>query len=476
MIIFSLILKAMSRNFVMRSEAARVRHLFYAISLLIVCFVFIVFAVSHFATLKRQSDETLAMFKELMLDATKRYLKDTVSRTLADIDLERRLVRQELGVTPGDAEAERRADETAKARMMVRIRETRLQKNGYLWVNEILDFSGGPAYARRLVHGYLRETEGTFLSTVDEPGYDASPFRRELEGVRESGETYFSYYFSKPGELIPSPKLSYAALYPDFSWIVATGAYLDDIDDAMLRERRRFEANLNERAASSVTSLLLALLSVVVLVVVVDQVTSKYIKASYERILSTEKALREEKRKVENAYSLMKELAERDELTGLRNRRSGMNRLQIESARAKRSGSPFCVAIGDIDFFKNFNDAYGHDTGDKVLQRVAATMESELRLEDMAARWGGEEFLVLLSGDELKAATEALDRIRLAVSSQSIAAKGARLRVSVTFGVAEYVAGERHEDLIARADAAMYTGKAAGRDVVVAAEPPLTGL
>jgi len=82
----------------------------------------------------------------------------------------------------------------------------------------------------------------------------------------------------------------------------------------------------------------------------------------------------------------------------------------------------------------------------------------------------------LLSGDGLKAATEALDRIRLTVSSQSIEAKGARLRVSVTFGVAEYVAGERPEDLIARADAAMYKGKAAGRDVVVAAEPPLTGL
>jgi len=460
----------------MRSEAAKVRHIFYAISLLIVCFVFIVFAASHFATLKRQNDEALAELKKLLIDTTKAYLKDTVSRTLADIDLERRLARQELGVTPGDAEAERRADEMAKARMMVRIRETRLQKNGYLWVNEILDFSGGPAYARRLVHGYLRETEGTFLSTVDEPGYDASPYRRELEGIQDSGEAYFTYYFNKPGELIPSPKLSYAALYDDFSWIVATGAYLDDIDEAVVREQRRFEANLNERAASSVASLFLALLSVIVLVVVVDQVTSKYINASYERILSTEKALREEKQKVERAYSLMKELAERDELTGLRNRRSGMNRLQIESARAKRSGSPFCLAIGDIDFFKNFNDAYGHDTGDKVLERVATTLEGGLRLEDMAARWGGEEFLVLLSGDGLKAATEALDRIRLTVSSQSIEAKGARLRVSVTFGVAEYVAGERPEDLIARADAAMYKGKAAGRDVVVAAEPPLTGL
>lgn len=476
MIYFSLIFTVMRQSVVMRSEAARVRRIFYAISLLIVCFVFIVFATSHFATLKRQSDEALVELKKLMIDTTKAYLKDTVSRTLADIDLERRLVRQELGVTPGDAEAERRADDIVKARVMVRIRETRLQKNGYLWVNEILDFSGGPAYARRLVHGYLRETEGTFLTTIDEPGYDASPYRRELEGIRDSGEAYFSYYFSKPGELIPSPKLSYAALYADFSWIVATGAYLDDIDEAMLREQRRFEANLNERAASSVASLLLALLSVVVLVVVVDQVTSKYINASYERILSTEKALREEKQKVERAYSLMKELAERDELTGLRNRRSGMNRLQIESARAKRSGSPFCVAIGDIDFFKSFNDAYGHDTGDKVLERVAATMEGGLRLEDMAARWGGEEFLVLLSGDGLRAAAEALDRIRLAVSSQYIEAKGASLRVSVTFGVAEYVACERPEDLIARADAAMYKGKAAGRDVVVAAEPPLTGL
>jgi len=459
----------------MQAEASEIRRVYYYVSLSLVVFIFIVFAGSHFASLKRQNDETVARLEAAFLDSTKTYLKDAVARTIADIDLERRLVRRELGVIPGDAEAERRADEIARARMTVRIRETRLKDNGYLWVNEVLDFSGGAAYARRLVHGALPETEGIVLSTEDRgSGFEA--YREQLDGILKDGEAFTRYYFAKPGEQIPSLKLSYARLYPDFSWVVATGAYLDDLDRAVAIERKQSEANLNERAASSVTGLFLALLSVIALVIIVDQVTAKTVNASYERILSTEKALREEKRKVEDAYSLMKELADRDELTGLRNRRSGTNRLRIESARAKRSASPFCVAIGDIDFFKTFNDAYGHVTGDQVLMMVAATMESELRLEDMAARWGGEEFLILLSGDGLRAAMEALDRIRLAISSQSIESKGARLRVSMTFGVAEYVAGEQPEDLIARADAAMYTGKAAGRDVVVAAEPPLTGL
>jgi diguanylate cyclase (GGDEF)-like protein len=456
----------------MQTEASKVRRVYYYISLVLVVFVFIVFASSHFAALKRQEDETVARLEATVLNTTKAYLKDAVDRTISEIDLERRLVREEMGVTPGDAEAERRADEIVRSRMIVRIRETRLKDNGYLWVNEVVDFAGGPRYARRLVHGFLPETEGMMLSTeVIENG--SNPYLAELEGVVRDGETYTSYYFAKPGEQIPSPKLSYARLYPDFSWIVATGAYLDDLDKVVAIERKLAEANHNERAASSVFSLLLALLSVVVLVIVVDQVTSKTIAASYKRILATEKALREEKHKVEEAYSLMKELAERDELTGLRNRRSGMNRLMIEAARANRSASPFCVAIGDIDLFKAFNDTYGHGSGDKVLKKAAATMENKLRLEDMAARWGGEEFLLLLSGDDLSAAMEATDRIRLAVSTEYLEAKGAKIRISMTFGVAEYVKDERPEDLIARADAAMYRGKAAGRDVVVAAEPPM---
>ncbi len=455
-----------------RSEAAKVRRTFYSISLLIVIVVFIVFTTSHFTSLKRQNDESFKRLEELMVTMTKVYLKDTVSRTLADIDLERKMIRLDLQVAAGDAEAESRADELVKARSIVRIRETRLKEDGYLWASELLTPAGGRDYARRIAHGRYPDSEGTLLSTEASSGLNASQYREELDGLLADGEVYYTYYPPKKGEPLPSRMLVYAALYPDFSWIVATGVYIDDIERTILLERKIAEADLEANAASSITTLVLALLAVLGLVIAVDQATARVIAASYERITATEKALRVEKARVEEAYSMMKELAERDELTGLRNRRSGANRLALENARSSRSSAPFCVAIGDIDHFKAFNDLHGHETGDLVLKHVAGAVERSVSMEDMAARWGGEEFLILLLGDSLPAALEASDRIRKAVSAEAVTVGTERLHISMTIGVAEFAKGEPIDELIARADAAMYKGKAAGRDIVVAAPPP----
>ncbi|HPE89083.1 MAG TPA: sensor domain-containing diguanylate cyclase [Spirochaetia bacterium] len=455
-----------------RSEAAKVRRTFYSISLLIIVVVFIVFATSHFTSLKRQNDDNFTRLEEFLVSVTKTCLKDTVSRTLADIDLERRIIRRDQNVAEGDVVAEERADELAKARAIVKIRETRLKQDGYLWAIELLDPAGGKDYARLLAHGREPDTEGMLLSTDEASGLNASQYRLELDGILRDGEAFYTYYAPKAGEKLPSPMLVYAALYPDFSWIVATGVYTDDIESTILKERKVAEAALEDNAASSITTLVLALLAVLGLVIAVDQATARVIAASYERITATEKELRVEKTRVEEAYSMMKELAERDELTGLRNRRSGLNRLNLETARSTRSGTPFCVAIGDIDHFKPFNDLHGHETGDLVLRRVSGAIERSVRLEDMAARWGGEEFLILLSGDSLAAALEACDRIRKAVSAEAVAVGSAQLHISMTIGVAEFSKGESIDELVARADAAMYKGKAAGRDIVVAAPPP----
>lgn len=452
-------------------EAARVRRTYYFITLVLVAGFSSAFIVSHYSILKKQNDDAIARLEDAILKSTKEYLKDAIDRTMADIDLERRLVREELGVKPGDPEAEREADAIARKRMTVRIREARLKNDGYIWINEVLDFKGGPGYAKRLVHRFLIDTEGMLLSTETRDAAGTSSYRVELDGILADGEIYHTYYFAKPGEQLPSLKLSYAKLYPDFSWIVATGVYLDDLERIVEYEKSVAKANIRDQAASSIAGYMLALLNVVILILLVDKLTSRTINSSYERIMTTENALREEKRKVEEAYALMKDLAERDELTGLRNRRSAIGRLTIEEARAKRTGLPFCLAIGDIDHFKAFNDRYGHNTGDAVLQAASSAIEKSVRLEDVAARWGGEEFLVLLSGDRLREAMEAADRIRMAVGAEAVVANGETLRVTITFGVAEYAPDGTIEELIARADAAMYQGKKAGRDTVVAAPP-----
>jgi len=458
----------------MHAEAARIRRGYYIVTLVLVVGLALAFTVSHYSVLKRADSEGVARLRETITEMTKGFLEASIQRTIADIDLERVLARKELRVAPGDAVAEARADAVAKERVKTRIRETRLGADGYIWVHEILDFDGGPNYARRLVHRFLLETEGDLLST--EPRDGDFPYLAELESIKRDGEAFNTYYFPRPGEQLPALKLSFSRLYPDFSWVIGTGIFLDDVERIVSYETELAEANIRSEAASSVTAFLFAIGGVLAIVFAVDRVTGRAIRESYERIQTTEQALRDEKRKVEEAYALMKNLAERDELTGLRNRRSGMNRLTIEAARAKRSGAPFCVAIGDIDHFKAFNDKYGHETGDLVLKNVAAAIESGVRLEDMAARWGGEEFLILFSEDDLAGAIEAAERIRVAVSSCEAQAEGTELCVTITLGLAQFDPDESVEDLIARADEAMYKGKAAGRDTVVASPPPLSRL
>ncbi len=462
----------MKRQSLVHSEAVRIRRGYYIITAIALSGLALAFGITHFSALQRQNEAAIARLEDAVTKLTMGYLREQVERTIQSIDIERALVREELGVRPGDAEGERRADGLAKARLIPRIRETRLADDGYLWIHELLKPEGGYGYARRLVHRFLVSTEGALLSTESPQAKDAFPYREELQGIVSSGEAFTSYYFPKPRDQLPSRKISYSRLYPDFSWIVATGVYVDDIERIVNYERRVAETNRAGRVSSGSLSLALLIGGMVALVVLIDRATNRAIKDSYGRILAAEQALKDEKRKVEEAYELMKELAERDALTGLRNRRSGLARLDIEASRSARVGCPFCVALCDIDRFKAFNDRYGHETGDRVLKAVAKALEEGVRLEDMALRWGGEEFLMLLSGDALPKALEAAERLRRSVAERSVAAGDELLSVSITIGVAEYSPGEPVDRLIARADAAMYKGKAAGRNVVVAAPPP----
>jgi len=462
----------MRKTSLVHAEAVRIRRGYYIITMIALAGLALAFTVSHYSVLRRQNEAAIARLEDAVTKLTIGYLREQVERTIQAIDLERAFAREELRVAPSDAAGALRADELAKARMIPRIRETRLAKDGYIWIHELLKPEGGPDYARRLVHSFLKDTEGALLTTEGTESSGGFPYRLELEGIIAQGEAYTSYYFPRPNDRLPSRKISYSRLYPDFSWIVATGIYVDDIERIVTYERRVAETNRQGQVSSGAAWLALILASVILLVFLIDRATARVIRDSYGRLFTAEQALKEEKRRVEEAYALMKELADRDELTGLRNRRSGLARLAIEAARSQRVGCPFCVALCDIDHFKSFNDRHGHETGDRVLKEVAKALEDGVRLEDMALRWGGEEFLILLSGDPLSQALEAADRLRRAVAGRTVRVGDEGLAVSMTIGVAEYQAGESVERLIARADAAMYKGKAAGRNVVVAAPPP----
>jgi diguanylate cyclase (GGDEF)-like protein/PAS domain S-box-containing protein len=160
-------------------------------------------------------------------------------------------------------------------------------------------------------------------------------------------------------------------------------------------------------------------------------------------------------------------LVEHDDLTGLQNRRGLMHAMQRIHARCLRHSAPYCVAMLDLDHFKRINDLHGHDAGDRVLATVAQTLRREVRREDWLGRWGGEEFVVLLPDSTEPQAEFTLERLRQAVAAQRIEASDGRVQITVSAGIAGWGGSEDAiEEVLARADAALYRAKRAGRNRV----------
>jgi diguanylate cyclase (GGDEF)-like protein len=161
--------------------------------------------------------------------------------------------------------------------------------------------------------------------------------------------------------------------------------------------------------------------------------------------------------RVQRQARQLEELARLDGLTGVPNRRSWDEALTEALARAARSGEPVVAGLLDLDFFKRFNDAYGHQAGDLLLKEAAATWRARLRETDVLARYGGEEFGVIISGLPAEEALAIVSRLRPATPrGQTFSA-----------GLAEWDGKESADELVRRADVSLYQAKAAGRDRVL---------
>lgn len=165
--------------------------------------------------------------------------------------------------------------------------------------------------------------------------------------------------------------------------------------------------------------------------------------------------------------ALALQLAERDPLTGLLNRRGFRDRAAELREAARRSGTPLALLVVDIDHFKALNDAHGHDAGDRALAAVAERLRAVARRNDVLARWGGEEFLFLLSGMDADAATPFAERVRLSLSERAIVLEdGQCVSLTASIGVACLPPATSIEELIREADGALFAAKQAGRDRV----------
>jgi diguanylate cyclase (GGDEF)-like protein len=164
-----------------------------------------------------------------------------------------------------------------------------------------------------------------------------------------------------------------------------------------------------------------------------------------------------------------------DGLTGLANRRQCEEALTVEIARAERLGSTLTLVLADLDDFKAVNDAHGHAVGDDVLRKFASALRSTVRDTDLAGRWGGEEFLLLLPGAEAAGGALLADRVRASFSERSFAGRGGEaVNVTCSFGVAQHRPGDDGRKLFAAADRSLYRAKRAGKNRVEPEAPVRT--
>ena len=176
---------------------------------------------------------------------------------------------------------------------------------------------------------------------------------------------------------------------------------------------------------------------------------------------------RAQKDELRQALEKVRLLATHDELTGLPNRRQILELLAHEERRARRQEAPMCSCIIDIDHFKQINDTLGHQSGDEALRLFSGLLASALRAGDVLARWGGEEFMLLLPVTPVAEAASVIERLRLRCADPKNWQARPELQVSFSAGLSAYRAGESTQLAIARADAALYEAKKAGRNRLV---------
>ena len=159
----------------------------------------------------------------------------------------------------------------------------------------------------------------------------------------------------------------------------------------------------------------------------------------------------------------LERISKTDQLTGLGNRRDLAGRLAEAHARSSRYGETYALILVDLDRFKTLNDNFGHEAGDEALRETARRLTGALRSEDALCRWGGEEFIVLLSYATVEAALESARRLKTALSATPMPLVGT---LTASFGVTLLRPGEPTQDAVARADVALYRAKDAGRNRV----------
>jgi diguanylate cyclase (GGDEF)-like protein len=191
------------------------------------------------------------------------------------------------------------------------------------------------------------------------------------------------------------------------------------------------------------------------------------LKISKEKIKLDALELAQKNQELQILLEKVEQMAMTDFLTGISNRRNAIDLMHKEVSRYNRSGENFSFIMVDVDNFKNINDIYGHECGDYVLKNMVDLIQGILRKYDMLARWGGEEFLIMLPGTDIFETKIVAEKIRSFIDAQTFNHKERSFGVTITAGVAQYQVDDDLDSVIRRADEAMYRGKNQGKNCVI---------
>lgn len=208
-----------------------------------------------------------------------------------------------------------------------------------------------------------------------------------------------------------------------------------------------------------------------ILQLIVFAVVLTWFSMVFSYIRSIRKKLSKTNYRLKNALTTIHELAIHDDLTKAYNRRHMYEEIKREKAKADRIGGLFSLALFDLDHFKRVNDTYGHLKGDEVLKHLIHSVSHEIREIDSIFRYGGEEFVILMSGADSRGADECVRRIKNSIEHLTFPGFPESFRITISIGITTYMPVESIDELIARSDQAMYAAKSMGRNQVVIKTP-----
>lgn len=328
----------------------------------------------------------------------------------------------------------------------------------YLFIYKLHKKEGGEAFATILANPNRPDLVGTTISDdfKDTRGF---MFRRAmLRGIKEKGEAFITYWYKKPGQKGEFAKLSYFKYLPEWDWIVAGGGYLDDLEKRIAT----MQSDLGQEIKKTIQILTLFLVVICAVFLGLAYLFSRGVGNLFEDYRKTQNAQQE---KLERLNSILKIKANTDALTQIHNRAFFNAQVEKEISRSNRYQKKLGFILFDIDDFKQINDRFGHLSGDQILKEISDLCRKNIRTSDVFARWGGEEFVILVPEDSGQAAFTLSEKLRHLIETHEFSSE---ISITCSFGVTDYKSRETIEDLMNRADKALYKSKQTGKNRVTA--------